>query len=151
MKILRHELDGIQGDLKKITNFSDLKIDFLKSSKNEIEIFLNFSKTQNSINIKGEINSAYSEICDRCINNFNHDKIAKFRVILTQNENLINNRDSEFILLDESKNEIDLSNIIRDTLLLEKPMKSICDEKCKGLCSNCGKNLNFETCKCIEN
>ena len=99
MKILRHELDGIQGDLKKITNFSDLKIDFLKSSKNEIEIFLNFSKTQNSINIKGEINSAYSEICDRCINNFNHDKIAKFKVILTQNENLINNRDSEFILL----------------------------------------------------
>ena len=151
MKLLRHELEGIQGNLKKIINFSDLEIDFLKSNRNEIEIFLNFSKTQNSIDIKGEISSVYSEICDRCINNLNYDKTAEFRVILTQNENLMNNHNSEFILFDESKNEIDLSNIIRDTLLLEKPMKLICDKKCKGLCSNCGKNLNFETCKCIEN
>ena len=151
MKIFRQELDGSQGNFKKIIEFSQLKLDNLKSNKKNIEILLNFSKTQNSIDIKGEINSAYFEICDRCINNFNNDKTAKFRVILTQNENLMNNNDSEFILFDDSKNEIDLSNVVRDTLLLEKPLKTICNKNCKGLCSNCGSNLNFEDCKCLEN
>ena len=52
---------------------------------------------------------------------------------------------------DDNKNEIDLSNVVRDTLLLEKPLKTICNKNCKGLCSNCGSNLNFEDCKCLEN
>ena len=71
--------------------------------------------------------------------------------IYGESQNLINDTDSEFILFDDNKNEIDLSNVVRDTLLLEKPLKTICNKNCKGLCSNCGSNLNFEDCKCLEN
>ena len=42
--------------------------------------------------------SDISDICDRCINTFDSKQISKFRVILTQRENLINDTDSEFIL-----------------------------------------------------
>tara|TARA_B100000676_G_C17742925_1_gene662341 strand:+ start:33 stop:488 length:456 start_codon:yes stop_codon:yes gene_type:complete len=151
MKIFRQELDGSQGNFKKIVKFSELKLDNLKSNKRNIEIVVNFSKNQSSIDLKGEINSSLSDTCDRCINTFDNEQISKFRIILTQKENLINDNDSEFILFDNDENEIDLSDVVRDTLLLEKPIKTICNKNCKGLCSNCGSNLNFEKCKCLEN
>ena len=28
------------------------------------------------------------------------------------------------------------------------PLKPLCDETCKGLCPQCGANLNHETCTC---
>jgi len=28
------------------------------------------------------------------------------------------------------------------------PMKPLCKQDCKGLCSQCGVNLNIETCQC---
>ncbi|MBR2488852.1 MAG: DUF177 domain-containing protein, partial [Clostridia bacterium] len=30
------------------------------------------------------------------------------------------------------------------------PMKHLCSEKCKGICSKCGKNLNDGKCECPE-
>ena len=39
---------------------------------------------------------------------------------------------------------------MRDALLLELPYRFLCSEDCKGLCSNCGINLNLGTCTCHE-
>jgi uncharacterized protein len=44
--------------------------------------------------------------------------------------------------------EIDLTDPLRENILLELPMKPLCDEECKGLCPTCGVNLNEEPCKC---
>lgn len=44
--------------------------------------------------------------------------------------------------------EIDLTDPLRENILLELPMKPLCDEECKGLCPTCGTNLNEGACKC---
>ena len=36
----------------------------------------------------------------------------------------------------------------REQLLLALPLKVTCREDCKGLCPQCGKNLNQERCSC---
>lgn len=46
--------------------------------------------------------------------------------------------------------EIDLVKIIEQTLDFNLPNKVLCKEDCKGLCPNCGANLNKETCSCSE-
>ena len=150
MKILRQELNEIEGNLKKTINLSDLEIDDLNLLKDKIEINLNFSRTHNSVDIKGEVNSKFFETCDKCIDTFNNIKKSSFRVIVSENDTNMKNLNSEFIYFNINQNEIDLSPIIRDTLLLEKPMKSICKENCKGLCSNCGINLNNNSCICNQ-
>lgn len=43
---------------------------------------------------------------------------------------------------------LDVDQLVRDELLLNLPMKVLCDEDCKGICNRCGANLNFETCDC---
>jgi uncharacterized protein len=45
---------------------------------------------------------------------------------------------------------IDLSETLRDNVLLELPMKALCREDCAGLCPTCGTNLNEGSCSCVE-
>jgi uncharacterized protein len=44
--------------------------------------------------------------------------------------------------------QIDLVQLVREQLYLLLPMKPLHKEDCKGLCPNCGTNLNETTCEC---
>jgi uncharacterized protein len=55
-----------------------------------------------------------------------------------------------FFDLDEYGEEIDISDDIREELLLNLPMNILCQEDCAGLCHNCGSNLNKKKCKCSQ-
>lgn len=43
---------------------------------------------------------------------------------------------------------LDLGEMIREQLTLALPMRPLCAEDCKGLCPQCGTNLNRGTCSC---
>ncbi len=43
---------------------------------------------------------------------------------------------------------VDVSEDLRQHLILELPMKPVCDPACKGLCPTCGKDLNYGECGC---
>jgi uncharacterized protein len=49
--------------------------------------------------------------------------------------------------IDENQ-EIDLSEAVRQYMLLALPMKPLCREECAGLCPSCGHNLNLGPCGC---
>lgn len=44
--------------------------------------------------------------------------------------------------------QIDLNELLREQFYLALPMKPLCREDCKGLCAQCGTNLNTATCDC---
>src|SRR5687767_9045229 len=44
--------------------------------------------------------------------------------------------------------QIDLNELLREQVYLALPMKLLCREDCKGLCPQCGTNLNTGTCAC---
>lgn len=44
--------------------------------------------------------------------------------------------------------EIDLSDLIYEQIVLSFPIKPLCHEACKGLCPHCGTNRNIEDCGC---
>jgi uncharacterized protein len=44
--------------------------------------------------------------------------------------------------------EIDLGHLMHEQFVLSLPMKPLCEEACKGLCPECGTNLNRGTCDC---
>jgi len=43
-----------------------------------------------------------------------------------------------------------LEDVLREQVLLAVPLKAICSEDCKGLCPQCGANLNVTQCSCAE-
>jgi uncharacterized protein len=46
--------------------------------------------------------------------------------------------------------KFDLSAVVTEQILLDIPMKPVCRESCKGLCDQCGADLNEETCECAR-
>jgi uncharacterized protein len=46
--------------------------------------------------------------------------------------------------------ELDLSDEIRDEILLAIPLKTLCQEACRGLCAICGGNRNAVPCGCED-
>ena len=44
--------------------------------------------------------------------------------------------------------QIDLNELLREQFYLALPMKPLCQDACKGLCSTCGTNLNTGRCDC---
>jgi uncharacterized protein len=45
---------------------------------------------------------------------------------------------------------IDLAELVSEYLTLEIPIKSLCRPDCKGLCPECGEDLNVNTCKHLQ-
>jgi len=44
--------------------------------------------------------------------------------------------------------ELDLTELLRQQMLVSLPMRPLCREDCRGLCPTCGANLNTEQCGC---
>jgi uncharacterized protein len=57
--------------------------------------------------------------------------------------------DPDYRIVSPSDVEIDFTADIRDAIILAIPIKILCREDCKGLCPQCGQNLNSETCNCV--
>jgi uncharacterized protein len=50
--------------------------------------------------------------------------------------------------LEPMPESVDLTEDLRESILLAFPSYPVCRETCKGLCAQCGVNLNEETCHC---
>jgi len=47
--------------------------------------------------------------------------------------------------------ELDLTELVREQILLNLPEQTFCNPDCKGLCPKCGQNRNLIDCNCEEN
>ena len=52
--------------------------------------------------------------------------------------------DSSFVEGDE----LDVEELVRNELIVQWPIRVLCKDDCKGICSRCGANLNIQTCDC---
>jgi len=91
-------------------------------------------------------------VCDRCNKEFNRVITSNYRMIYLFGQDTQNsgNEKMDVVYLHPDTDKIDLSNDVRDYSLLAIPMKKLCSEDCKGLCSKCGKNLNDGLCNCKD-
>lgn len=46
--------------------------------------------------------------------------------------------------------DLDVDRLVYLEVLMSWPLKVLCKEDCKGICSRCGKNLNNGPCGCAE-
>lgn len=56
----------------------------------------------------------------------------------------------QFVFHQELKGEdfVDLTENLREDIILELPQRALCRPDCRGLCPVCGKDLNEGACKC---
>ncbi|WP_157047258.1 YceD family protein [Alkaliphilus metalliredigens] len=85
--------------------------------------------------------------CGRCLEPFIHAFYSRINAELMLNDQSTDEEEEDDVLFYED-NTIDLEKVVVDQLIISLPMKLICDNDCKGLCSQCGKSLNKEICQC---
>lgn len=49
-----------------------------------------------------------------------------------------------------SEDTIDLKAVLTEQLQLQVPFQPLCREDCKGICFNCGADLNVGRCACAK-
>jgi len=87
--------------------------------------------------------------CDRCLKQFNKSFHVELSFVFSKENYFQDSEDQDdFHVVSEDTNEVDISHDIRDAILLEIPIRVLCSENCKGICSGCGAYLNEEKCTC---
>jgi uncharacterized protein len=56
--------------------------------------------------------------------------------------------DDEYLVIGLEEKEVEIEGALRELMLLEFPVYPLCQADCKGLCPQCGQNLNEKTCDC---
>lgn len=88
--------------------------------------------------------------CDRCTKEFTKDFTRDFSLVYLFEHNEKKEDDTEVHFLDPDEDKINIAPDVKDYAYLTLPMKKLCDDECKGLCSHCGKDLNEGDCNCGE-
>ena len=96
------------------------------------EIKAKITRADENIFAKVTANSCYESFCCRCLEAVKRDWATEFMLTFDAKEY------TEFIEMDED---------IRQELILNLPALVLCQADCKGLCVDCGINLNTQECK----
>lgn len=116
---------------------------------------LHILKTCDNISLTGAAEIELTPSCDRCLETFESHIEVPLHVDLAPYQEVEYEEGEETELAEEDLNfafykgeEVDIGKIIREMLVLEIPIRYLCAESCKGLCAQCGQNLNLGACSC---
>jgi uncharacterized protein len=101
-------------------------------------------KTDDSVTFSGKIEYTLADECARCLQEFDNRIETKFQAAVVQKEDM----ESDEVQMVITDGIIKMDDTIKQLIYLSLPMKSLCDKDCKGICPNCGANLNNEKCQC---
>ena len=123
------ELEGVTGDIVAINER------FVKSVGG-VEYRLFAQVLGSELLVRGEISQRFELVCGRCNEAFGHVAVVPdFAASVEIGEN------TQFA---------DLTDEVRESIILTLPAYPVCREGCKGLCARCGRNLNEGPCGCVE-
>lgn len=98
--------------------------------------------------IEGKTNISLTLFCSRCLKELNYPMEISFQKEIDFNLSAQERAEG----LDETNYiigyNLDVDTLIYDEILIDFPMRILCDEDCKGLCKTCGANLNEKSCDC---
>ncbi len=105
------------------------------------------------IRVSGHLKTEMEIACDRCLEAAVLPLDADFDLLYRpassspqHGEVLLQGPDSEVGFYEGEG--LDLSDVLREEVLLLLPMQRVCREDCKGICPVCGQNRNQVACDC---
>lgn len=121
----------LRGDV----SFLQLRIedDELVSCPYPVQFQLRVTPIMDGVLAQGRLETRLCCRCDRCLGEY---EVA----VMTQ--------DVCHLFEDVEAGEVDLTEVVREDILLVFPHRHLCRSDCRGLCPGCGQNLNEGVCRC---
>lgn len=153
ISLLRLPVDGLAFSHQYVTGELD-------TSEHEFEIETlpqttgRVTRSGMDVRVRGELNAVLKAQCDRCLNAVPVAIETPFDLIYVPEdpsasqagELEVFDRDLDVAVYENE--QINLDDLVLEQLELSLPARVLCREDCRGLCSECGADLNFEKCRC---
>jgi DUF177 domain-containing protein len=105
------------------------------------------------IRIEGNLETKIELVCARCLEPVIEEVTRSFDLFYAplpkdtkHKEDRLRDDDTEIGFYEGEG--LFLADVLKEQVLLALPLKAICQSDCRGLCPNCGANLNHEECRC---
>lgn len=111
-------------------------------------------KDKRQFRLAGRVRTVLELGCSRCLEPFDWTVDAEFDLRYQPHTPAAPGETEREVEEDDlttafyENDEIDLRQLMQEQFYLMLPMKPLCEAGCKGLCPNCGTNLNRGTCEC---
>ena len=110
-------------------------------------------RTNQGLLVDGRVDLTLQLECNRCLKVFEQPMHITFEEQFYPTVDVVSGLplasfDEEEIFPIDAHHELDLTEAIRQNALTALPMVTLCQEDCKGLCSQCGHDLNLGPCQC---
>ncbi|KAF5073827.1 DUF177 domain-containing protein [Proteiniclasticum sp. QWL-01] len=96
------------------------------------------------IELDVDVHSKVRQVCSRCLDEFEQEIDLSIDETWAQQ---VSDDDLDTMPLSEG-DTVDLTDLLVQDIISSLPIQPLCSEDCKGLCQECGANLNRETCDC---
>jgi uncharacterized protein len=118
-----------------------------------VHLVLDVHKDRDVYRVAGRVRTSLRLQCGRCLEPFTVPIDSSFDLRYLPQPTGSTHEEHEIYEDDlttsyYSDETLDLGELMREQLELALPMKPLCSEDCKGLCPECGTNLNKATCGC---
>ena len=120
-----------------------------------VHLAFDIRKDKDKFRLAGTVRTELELTCSRCLEPFRLPVAAAFdqrylpqSEAASEDETEVEEDDLETSYYRDD--QIDLDELLREQFYLVLPMKPLCADDCKGLCAQCGTNLNLETCGCTS-
>lgn len=91
--------------------------------------------------VAGVVSAPWHDTCRRCLADIDVTSRAEVRDLF---QIVVTDPDAFPVVGDQ----IDLADLVRETVHLELPLAPLCRDDCAGLCASCGADRNVEQCSC---
>lgn len=110
-------------------------------------------RTNQGLLVDGWVDVTVELTCNRCLEQFEQRLRVPFTEQFYPTVDVVSGValppfDEDEVFPIDDHHHVDLTEAIRQHVLLELPMSTICREDCAGLCPQCGHNLNLGPCEC---
>ena len=106
------------------------------------------------VRVTGELQTRVAKSCDRCLTALELPVAVSFDELFvpleadeTRASPVLEAKDLVTSVLDGTT--IDMDEVVREQILLATQSRMLCRGDCRGLCANCGANLNEQQCSCV--
>lgn len=104
--------------------------------------------------VKGNVTASMEFACGRCLKAFKRALDLPIDLVYSRASDLEDDEKGHEVTAGElntgfiTGDELDLGEVVSEQIMLAMPMRSLCDEGCKGICPKCGADLNETECGC---
>ncbi|HEX8557921.1 MAG TPA: DUF177 domain-containing protein [Pyrinomonadaceae bacterium] len=112
------------------------------------------SRKGERVRLRGEIKTEVELLCDRCAAPRRAPLAVEFDTSFIPQEAEAAKEENVELLAEDlglsayEGDAVDLDELVREQILLALPLRHLCREDCKGLCQQCGADLNAGHCAC---